>query len=431
MTGAAHKGTRTVTVGPLDVLHSRSRVTVAIGPVAVPDPEVVADRVRALVEAGPHTRFGLRPSSTTRRWLYDPAATPEILVADRPESAAELLLDPSFRPTDERTRIVLAGDHVLTDHNHGLGEVELTLRFHAALLGVLDPTDPALWKDTRRRGSGLPTAAIRAFGSDPRRLWALRHLYGGRTAGSSAPEQRDEMPWAPSRAGAVAIFEHDVHARLRGWREQNAPGVSMFAVTATVLHRALGAEGIDPAPTISVPFDVRRYLPAGRTPLGNFVAGLDFEVGTSPSPRAIHDALNHAAATGRPVANLAMSSLRARLALHRGIDFPSPGHRPRFPRARLLFSSLTKSSLGQGPLVDRLPWIDAERPFYAAYNEPTGPEGITFTTSAFGDRVIVVASFHDNVFPADRVRAALHRATTDPLALLGRIPDFPDSAISR
>jgi len=414
MIRATPTATRAVTVGPLDVLHSRSRVTAAIGPVAVPEPDVVAARVRALIGSGPHTRFGLQPSSTTTRWIYDPRTTPEIVVADDPESAADLLVGTSFPAGDRRTRIVLAGDHILTDHNHGLGEVELTLRFHAVLLGVLDPTDPAVWRDTRRRCSGVGTAAARVFGSDPRRLWALRRLLG--SAGvpeEPVAETRDEVPWTPSRAGAVATFEQDVFDRLRAWRDEHEPSVSMFSVTSTVLHRALTAEGIDPAPTISVPFDVRRYLPAGRTPLGNFVAGLDFPVGAYPSPRAIHDALGRAASTGRPVANLAVSSARTRVALRRGLTFAAPSTRPRSPRARILFSSLSK-----GPLVDRLPWLATDLPFYAAHNDPTGPEGITFTTSAFGSRVIVVASFHDTVFPADRIRAALQRAVADPLGLL-------------
>lgn len=185
----------------------------------------------------------------------------------------------------------------------------------------------------------------------------------------------------------------------------------MFSVTSTVLHRALAAEGIDPAPTISVPFDARRFLPSDFVPLGNFAAGLDFRVGTAPTPRIVHEALTEATATGRPVANLMVNSLRIRSGLRRGIRPELPTTRPRHPRARMLFSSLRRG-------VDRLPWLDLDRRFYATHTAPTGPEGITFTTSTDGSFMHVVTAFHDTVFPPDLIRAALRRATAEPLGLL-------------
>lgn len=407
---------RVVTVGPLDVLHARSRITTVIGPVRTPDPGRIADRVAAMVAAGPHTRIGLRPDTGTTRWEYDPGLLPDIVVADPPASPEDLLVGPhAADDVGAPTRIVLAGDHILTDHNHGLGEVELTLMFHAVVLGTIDAHDPRTWQAACRRGSGIPTAAARVFGSDPRRLFALRR----RTHGPAVPDTGDTgdtVPWTPARSGAVGTFDRTAVRALRNWRDRHEPAASMFSVTTVVLHRALCAAGIAPAPTITVPFDARRYLPPGCTPLGNFVAGLDFTVGTAPTPTAVNEAVSRAASAGRPVANLALNALRTRIASAQGIQARPPRSRPRVPRARMLFSSI-----GQVPRHGGIPWLDptaAGRPFYAAHNDPTGPEGITFTCGVVDGRTIAVASFHENVFPADAVADAMAHAAAEPLAYL-------------
>ncbi|MFD4291841.1 hypothetical protein ACFWPA_04045 [Rhodococcus sp. NPDC058505] len=409
----------TVRVGHLDVMHSRTRITAIIGPVELPPVDVVADRLAAMAAVGPNARLGLHPSPVSNRWTFDPAAhrptvrrvapprSPMDLYDPEPDAAA-----PAPEPDDHRPRptsIILAGDYLRTDHSHGLGEVALALAMHGVILGTIDPTDPNVWRPSGRRGSGIAAAAARTYGTDPRRLFALRSALHRRP--ESAPPET--IPWIPARSGAAATMPPETVARLRAWRDGNDPSVSMFAVIAAALHRGLAASGIEIDDVVTVTLDARRYLPKGRVPLGNFVSGLEFDLGRAPTPRRIHRASAGATASGRPVANLALNAARTRVGLRTGRQADTRWDRPRHPRARLLFSSL-----GVVPRTGRVPWRDTAAPFYAAHNDPTGPDGITVTWAIVEGAVIASASFHGNVFPRAQVQEGLTRAVTDPLALL-------------
>ncbi len=402
-------------VSHLDVMHSRTRITSVIGPVHLPDDAIIAARLRTMAEAGPHTRLGLRPSAHGNRWRFDPeSCAPEVIRLDPPTSPMDLLDTASNVSREDRpTTVTVAGNYLRTDHNHGLGEVALTLMMNEVILGMIDPADPHVWQTSRASRSGITTAALRTYGSDPRRAWALRRsLDRTQRPAPSGPVE----PWTPARTAAVVTTDPDVVRSLREWRDNNLPSVSMYALTASVLHRALADAGLTINPVATVTLDARRYLPAGRVPLGNFVSGLEFDLGANPTPGRIHEVTSEAVATGRPVANLALNTMRTRIGLRIKHPRAYPISRPQNPRAQLLFSSI-----GPVPRQGQVPWLADASPFYSAHNDPVGPEGITLTWAIVEGALATTASFHRNVFPQTLVTAALECAATDPLTFLSSV----------
>ncbi|MFD1811402.1 hypothetical protein [Rhodococcus gannanensis] len=404
----------TVRVAHLDVMHSHARITTIVGPVELPPADVVADRLAAMTAIGPKARLGLRPSTTSNRWTFDPVAhRPVVTTTSTPASPMDLLdLPDATDPAEDRpTSVVLAGNYLRTDHNHGLGEVAFALLLHGVILGTIDPADPNVWRPALRRGNGIAAAAVRTFGSDPRRLWALRNSLSSRRTPPPSPVE-EQVPWTPDRAAVFSPMSPETLARLRAWRDTDAPGTSMFAVVASALHRALADAGLDVDDVATVTLDVRKYLAEGHVPLANFVSGLEFELGRRPSPQVIHRTVADALESGRPVANVALNSLRTRIGLRTGRP-PVPTTRPRSARARLLFSSI-----GRVPRQGAIPWRGTADPFYMVHNDPTGPEGITVSWAVIDDSLFTAASFHGNVFDRGRVQRALDSVTSDPLRLL-------------
>ena len=414
----------TVRVAHLDVMHSHARATTIVGPVDLPAADVVADRLAAMTAAGPNARLGLRPSTRTNRWVFDPVAhRPVVTTMDAPASPMDLLdidVDSTGAAEARPTSVVLAGDYLRTDHNHGLGEVAFTLLLHGVVLGTIDPSDPNVWRPARRRGNGIATAALRTFGSDPRRLWALRSSLSradaattiARTPPAGPDPVAAQQPWTPDRTAVFSPMPPETVARLRAWRDNDAPGTSMFAVVAAALHRGLRSAGLDVDDVATVTLDVRKYLADGHVPLANFVSGLEFDLGPRPTPRRIHGMVATATASGRPVANVALNSARTRVGLLTG-RLTAPATRPRAPRARLLFSSL-----GKVPRQGAIPWRGTADPFYIVHNDPTGPEGITVSWAMIDGSMFTAASFHGNVFDREQVQRGLDSATSDPLHLL-------------
>ncbi|EME20403.1 hypothetical protein [Rhodococcus triatomae] len=404
----------TIRVAHLDVMHSHTRATMIVGPVELPPPEVVADRLAAMAAVGPRARLGLQPSTRSNRWSFDPVAhRPVVTTMDAPASPMDLLDLPDVAgPPDSRpTGVVLAGDYLRTEHNHGLGEVAFALLLHGVILGTIDPSDPNVWRPALRRGNGITAAALRTFGSDPRRLWALRGSLSRQAKPAPRPAT-DEQPWAPDRAAVFSPMPPETVARLRAWRDATSPGTSMFAMVAAALNRGLSDAGLDVDEVATVTLDVRKYLADGHVPLANFVSGLEFDLGRRPSPQLIHTTVAGAIASGRPVANVALNSLRTRIGLLTGQP-QAPNSRPCAPRARLLFSSL-----GRVPRQGTIPWRGTADPFYIVHNDPTGPEGITVSWGMIDGSMFTVASFHANVFARDRVQQGLDAVTTDPVGLL-------------
>ena len=236
---APGRAAATVTVSPVDVMHSPRRITCVLGPVSLDSADAIADRLYALASRGPALRLGLTPKERSARWEFAPDRV-RSMVSQAPAPADGV--DPaSLRPppvtADRPLSVALAGPYLLTEHSHGLGEVELALLTHAVALGITPPES----RVSRRTPLLPPTAlaALRHFGSDPRRLAMLR-------AGHRPPPREDAGParaWTPSPASLRASMPDATLAAMRARRDAHHGGASLFSTLAAVLYRALAAAG--------------------------------------------------------------------------------------------------------------------------------------------------------------------------------------------
>ncbi|CAA0133003.1 Uncharacterised protein [Mycolicibacterium vanbaalenii] len=391
----------TVRVATLDVAHSHRRSAVIVGPVRLPPTDELIARFTAMATVGPVTRVGLQPSTTSTRWRYSPDTVGDAVgtAVREPASDPVTLLTALRQQPGDGIRVLAAGDHLAIDFSHGLGEVPLLDMLIAVLLGSVDPADPDVWADYRHRIAPLPEAALRAIGLGPQRLWPLWRQYrrgaaaipaGSATAGS------DTSP--PRPATHVGRIPADTVAELRRLRDSALPGVSMFALYTFALYQAFDDAGFDVDPTVTVPFDVRPYLPSGHSTLATFSAGLEFTLDRREGPRALHAEMTAAQRMARPVANLVVSTLKARAAIRAG------HHRsqvPARPRLRLLHSNIGD--------VPRTGWsfseLAAARILVAS--DPADPSGMTVTTSSTAGALWLTAAYHDSLFDSRRVGAAL------------------------
>ncbi|QNG18013.1 hypothetical protein G4H71_04080 [Rhodococcus triatomae] len=404
---------RSVRVSPLDVMHAGARVRSVIGPVDPVDPAAAAGRVADLAALGPRTRVGLAPDRTTTRWTFDPGAPGvEFETVPEPATAAELLASLVDSPSGAPIRVVSAGRFLATEHDHGLGEVEFALALHETILGVGAP----------RPGTRLrPPVAATAFGvfaRHPRRAAALLAGRGAPESAGAEPEARGvpagtgavgpQVAWSPKPDVFTVVMPADVVTALRARRDRDEPGTSLFAHLTAATYRML-AGTLDVHPTVTIPFDCRRYLRHEANLWGNFVAGLQFEVPRDVSARRLHGLIGGAAASGRPVANVLLGSGKARLALARGGVPPAPCTVPTRPRARLLFSHM-----GVVPRTDRGD-TGLEPADYLAHSDPGGPEGVTVSSTSVAGCLQTTVSFHGNVFSREVMEAAFGRFYANPL----------------
>ena len=403
----------TVRVATLDVAHSHRRSAVIVGPVRIPPTEELIARFAAMAAVGPVTRVGLRPSTTSTRWRYAPDSVVDAVSSTVRAAASDpvTLLAPLRQCPGDGIRVLAAGDHLAIDFSHGLGEVPLLDMLIAVLLGSVDPADPAVWAAYRHRVPPLPEAALRAFGFGPQRLWPLWRQYrrgaAAVPAGSGTPEPSGIPPRPATFVGQIPA---DTVAELRRLRDSALPGVSMFAVYTCALHQAFTDAGFDVDPTVTVPFDVRPYLPTGHSTLATFSAGLEFALDRRAGPRGLHAEMVAANRMARPVANLVVSTLKARATLR-------AGHHPEWlaptrPRLRLLHSSIGD--------VPRTGWTFSE-PTAARIlvaSDPAEPSGMTVTTSTAAGALWLTAAFHDSLFDAGRVGAALDSVAQQARSLM-------------
>lgn len=413
VTSTAPVAGRVVRTGPVDRHHSLRRSAFVVGPLPVPSAEVAATRLRAMAAAGPHTRIGLRPDPTSSRWIYDPAE-PAISVVDTDDPGDDplRLLDVVRTDDDAAFRVAVSGEHMAIDFNHGLGDAGLLLTAGDVILGVLDPTDPATWRPYRRRVPALSVAAARV-GADPRRVLALARLMR-RAAATDHPDLPDPVPSGPPTTRPSAIGVHVGAATLaavRAARTATLPGVSVFALTTIALVNVLTTAGIELNPFVTTPFDARGYLPRSRGTLGNFSAGLVFAVRPGTEPAALQHQISRSARTGRPVANLVVTSAKARL-----FTEPEPQ-----AAASAHGIDLLHSSVGHLPgSNDRWTWIDERRARVFAAPDPPHTNGLTATSALVGGGMSIALAYYPNMIARESLSQAVSRLD-DELRTLTRL----------
>ncbi|MGE2834439.1 hypothetical protein [Mycobacterium sp. SMC-4] len=401
----------TVRVAALDVQHSYRRSAVVLGPFELPSADLLTQRLLAMAHAGPEARVGLIPSTTSTRWRFAPESVAGAVhtISRAPQSEPTELVAHLRRLPPTSLRVLAADDYLALDFSHGLGEIPLLDLLIAVLLGVVDPADDTLWKPYRHTTPPLVSAAARAIGLSPHRLlplWRQHRRHAGTVSTSDPPSSTTVASSTSTRV--LRIPEHDVND-IRVQRDSHLPGVSLFAAYTCALHAAFADEGFDIEPEVTVPVDVRRYLPQGRGTLGSFSAGLSFPV-EHADPRHLHDAMTDATRIARPVANLVAGTVKAHVALRSGAQPVRTA--PARPRMRLLHSSVGE--------VPRSAWSFSD-PAHARVlvaSDPAGPCGVTVTTSSVLGTAWLTAEFHDAVFDPERIGAALATVPARARALL-------------
>lgn len=414
----------TIRATTLDVQHSNRRSAVVVGPVRLPPRDELTTRILSMAAVGPETRVGLQPSSSATRWRYSPESA-RAAVSDTVLSAGAdpvtLVATLRQRP-DSGIRVLTAGDYLAIDFSHGLGEIPLLHTVIDVLFGNVDPADHSRWGRYRRSVPPLLAAGVRAIGVEPHRLLPLWRQHRRNTttpAQTDAHNGGDAVPSPATRVSRIAAAEV---AELRAQRDWSSPGVSLFAIYTHALYRAFIAAGFDVDRTVTIPFDVRRFLPGGHDTLASFSAGLDFTLDPRAGPARLNDQMTEANSMARPVANLIAGTLATRAAIRSAKvnDWTVPAR----PRLRLLHSSV-----GSVPRSGRWPFTDPSEARVLVASDPAGPCGMTVTTSTVTGALWLTAEFHGSVFDAARVGAALDSVAAQARSLIR--PPAPEKRSAR
>lgn len=389
-------------VGLLDAAHSRRRSAVVVGPLKLPQPDVLATRLDAMTAAGPVARLCLDPTPTSTEWRrVGPTETPRLHSIDPPSAAmAPTDLLAAVRCLDNRAlTVATAGEWLAIDFSHGLGEIPLIHTLLDVLFGLTDPHDPATWQRYRRTRSPLRSAALRTFGTNPVRLAKLLAHQRHQPTGRSTPALDENTHFTPAPATRALGLPAGQLGELRARRDAALPGVSMVALFTCALWLAFDRVGLNVSDTVKIPFDVRRYLPRGCDTLASFSAGLDFTLDRTGSPVALQQAMTRATRTGRPVANLLAGSAKARRL--RATNSPPAGVAGAAP-LRLLHSNLGWAQWN-GPW----PFTDRQAASMLVASDPADPAGVTVTSVGVTENLWFTAEFHQTVHDPEAVDAAL------------------------
>lgn len=406
-------------MAPLDVQHSNRRSAVVVGPVRLPSLDELTTRFLSMAAVGPETRVGLEPSTTSTRWRYAPQAVGGAVAETAlPAGADPITLLSTLRRGPGGIHVLAAADYLVIDFSHGLGEIPLLHTVIDVLFGNANPADRHLWKPYRQGTRPLLTAAIRAIGLGPQQLlplWRQHRRNVGTPLKYAEADIQDVADVAPSPATRVARISTSDVAELRAQRDSMLPGVSMFAIYTHALYEALAEAGFDIDATITLPFDVRRYLPPGQDTLASFSAGLDFMLDREAGPRRLHAQMAAANSMARPVANLIAGTFKTRAAMRSG--HTETWSVPARPRMRLLHSSI-----GTIPRSGQWPFTDPAEARVLVASDPAGPGGVTVTTSSVTGALWLTAEFHDSLFDAGRVGFALDSVAEKARTLIAASP---------
>lgn len=367
-----------------------------------------------MAAAGPEARVGLQPSTASTRWRYTPDLAADVVGAANcaPDDEPIALLSAIRQSPGHGIRVLAGRDYLAIDFSHGLGEVPLLDLLIGVLLGAVDPADDAVWAPYRHRVSPLMAAGATAIGLGPHRLVPLWRQHRRNAALRDATVTADNTDVAPSPATRIAHIPAAAVTDLRRQRDCALPGVSMFAIYTYALLEAFAATGFDVDPTVTLPFDVRRYLPTGLSTLASFSAGLDFRLDRESGPRRLQTEMTAAARMARPVANLMAGTVKTRMAMRSGRhpQWIVPTH----ARLQLLHSSI--GNVPEGPWS----FSDPERARILVASDPVSPCGVTVTSASVMGSLWLTAEFHDSLFDAEKIAAALDCVSAHASLLLGR-----------
>ncbi|MFC7674850.1 hypothetical protein ACFQWH_17305 [Mycolicibacterium sp. GCM10028919] len=398
----------------LDRALAPSRTVATVGPVAGLD----VDRARAVLaaaEAHPRARLALQPSPADQRWASAVGVSERVRRRDDMPTAdlGALLTAVRHEPgTKLPVDAFLAGDHVVVDYSHGIGDGQLGVALLSALSGEFDEA---------RSGAlaqGLPPgatrrAAARHFRAHPGAMRDIARLRAENKPDADDRPKRSIEGWQEHNRSATAYLPPATVADVRSWVKTNAPGATTASVTVALWRSALRAAGAQIDDRFMVLMNCRRYLaPEFQQSQGNFAVAMPMRLPWSASPAEIAALVRRVYDSGWPLVVLLMA--QAKSLIGRGETGVPPTTYDASGRIRL-----SVSDLGRLSALDHVSWVPGERPpQLAAYLEPDGPDAVTLLISELAGGRTFTATFCSAVVEPDLVDAALTRMCSDPLGTL-------------
>lgn len=381
-----------------DLLSAGVRISVELAPLRVPDRASVVEAVRALIGFGADARAGR--TFGEGRWTYDPAtldAQAERMVRPLPPELSGDEGLPRLREAvdpDLPVTVFLGEDRASLCIDHRLGDGFLGVMLTAGALSGGKP--PAVFAHADD-DDPLPAAAAATFLRHPRRVADVVHdrLTDRRTphTGPSVPAPRGSLELISRR------MDHDTYRALAAWSRGRVP---LSVATMFALHTALRRVGLPVMDEGAVLVDLRRYLPSGRSTLGNFVVGhpVSVSAGIDAAGARFHRDLH----VGRPLAALAAGILTSRWRREAPTTVPAA-------------VSPTVSDMGFLRALEPLPWA-SEGGVVRVSVDPSSSNGITALTAVLRRRLNVSMSFDGSMYDRDTIAAATELLCRDPEGLL-------------
>lgn len=245
-----------------------------------------------------------------------------------------------------------------------------------------------------------------------------RHLRLRRPPAMGLPHADPGRSWWPqatyhSGRSALAL------SHMRQWRDHHAPGVSAASMLAAAMWNAFAMEGIiSRRAGLTVLIDLRRFLRPGARVNGNFSWGQYIVPRDPTDPRSVHQCLTSELSGGGAVFMMAMRN--ARLVLTRGQRGNAP---PDVVIPTAAEMELTLTHVGRLDNYAALPWSGPPHLWHnISAPPPSGPLGITVSTSELCGTLHVNVGFHLSTFDRSAIAASVDRLCSDPVGLLESRP---------
>lgn len=421
MTETAH----TIAMSWADRLWLDMSSSVILGPLELPDLDALRSAFVLLAGLGPRTRIGYSISEDRAHWQFDPASLPAL--------AAEAVLEIPAPQVDDSTpesdvlavanrlmeqaqhlrgpaaiRVVRAGNFLIYDQNHAIGDARPLLDSLSALIRVASGASIPDWTRQEVADNPIRLALANTFGPGKQRLGPL--LRGRLARSESTPvigPAVDSPLREPDLGAYFTVMSAASWQQVKQWRREREIDVSMASIFLILARRALLAVGVPVAAETTVLYDCRRHLPAGAQVRGNFVVGFVQRLPDDPAPAG--RLIAQTASSGRALLTLASATLKRQMI--------------RGPLAGPVNPVRAESTLAYvfGPRhsgLERLPWVRPDLRGAAARSTTSDLAGLTLTVMLLGGRPSVSWSFHRNVIDEQLLKAATHLMETDPISLL-------------
>jgi hypothetical protein len=398
---------------------------VAIGPVKVPDVEILRAEMVGFMAQNPTHPLSCTLSGDRRRWL-------PVAPADREKHVAAAIVggdaidgrpaDPYVSIAANRTsgtittpyKVVVGQESILVYFAHIGGDSTVFSPFSCGLLGDFDQLRPL------RPNAGLATILklfvqqLRPHGRDWWRQLSAKAV--GDEAAEPSPQIVNVVPDDVIATGVQ--IDKATFAAFLAWRKAKCPNISVTALMTTATYLAFAAEGlpIDPSGFNTI-LDLRRYLPKDQV-----LRPANLAVGTFIKAD-ISDPVDVAASLVE-----AVESARAVPEALAGTVFAGVLRRAPAPASTSERVTMTFNSMPRNPGTETIPWLDENEITYTGMTYPGRPDALSIFALGIEGQMEFAASFNPNVLDRTTVRQALTRLNDMPALLESRFGAEKDEA---